>query len=64
MDFPTCFLGRNKYTFLIDPVFHPLLLSSLWSTSSKLSLVRVKIPSFFLLIWIGVPHVRKGRANI
>ena len=50
MDFPTCFLGRNKYTFLIDPVFHPFLLSSLWSTSSKLSQVRVKIPSFFLLI--------------
>ena len=23
-----------------------------------------KIPSFFLLIWIGVPHVRKGRANL
>ena len=46
------------------PVFYPLLLSSLWSSKFQAFSIYVKIPFFFLLIWIGVPHVRKGRADI
>jgi hypothetical protein len=64
MDFPTCFLGRNQYTFLVDPVKHPPFFLLFGIPVPIVSLVRAKSPSFFLLIWIGVPYVRKGRANI
>ncbi len=62
--FPNMFLGRNQYTFLVDPVKHPPFFLLFGIPVPIVSLVRAKSPSFFLLIWIGVPYVRKGRATI